>query len=190
MKEDFEYRPGFLAPEDADRLLECLWRELDWQRYVIRVFGRSVRQPRLTAWCADPGVSYSYSGLKLSSSPWHPSLRVLRRRLEQSLGAAFNSVLANAYRDGGESMGWHADDEPELGEFPCIASVSLGAERWMLVRPKIGGPSRRLDLEHGSLLVMQGRSQADWMHSVPRTRKPLGLRINLTFRRVLVAESG
>jgi alkylated DNA repair dioxygenase AlkB len=181
----FEYQPEYLNPRHADRLLRRLWNELEWQRYAIRLFGRLVQQPRLTAWCADAGVLYTYSGLTLESAPWHPALAALRTRLQRDCGAGFNSVLANAYRDGRDSMGWHADDEPELGDCPIIASVSLGAERRLLMRPRQGGASQRLNLAHGSLLLMRGRCQADWLHSLPRTRKPVGPRINLTYRQVL-----
>lgn len=186
----FEYRPGFLTPEFADHLLDQLWNELEWTRYKIRMFGRQLEQPRLTAWCSDSGIGYSYSGLTLHSEPWYPELDRLRMRLQADLGAGFNSVLVNAYRDGRDSMGWHADDEPELGGTPVIASVSLGAHRRMLVRPKAGGSARGIELENGSLLVMRAGSQEQWMHSVPRTRRPLGLRINLTYRLVRDPDAG
>ena len=185
-REPFRYEPRFITVAAADRLLQILWEELDWKSYRIAMFGREIEQPRLTAWCSDPGIEYRYSGIRLQPAPWHPDLDACRQRLANELGLAFNSVLANAYRDGGDAMGWHADDEPELGEEPCIASLSLGETRRMLVRPKAGGASRRLDLEHGSLLIMQGHSQSDWLHSIPRTNRRVGLRINLTFRRIEV----
>jgi alkylated DNA repair dioxygenase AlkB len=183
--EPFEYRPGFIAAASALELRERLWRELGWQQYRIRIFGRDLPQPRLTAWCSDPGVAYVYSGIRLEPAAWHPALEDLRSRLQEETCQAFNSVLANAYRDGGDAMGWHADDEPELGPEPVIASVSLGATRKLLVRPREGGASRAIHLENGSLLLMQGESQARWLHSVPRTRKVSELRINLTFRRII-----
>lgn len=141
-------------------------------------------QPRLSAWYADPGVCYRYSGIRLEDRPWHPRLAELRERLEAELGVSFNSVLCNAYRDGQDAMGWHADDEPELGTRPVIASLSLGHARTLRLRPRTGGPSTGHFLESGSLLLMEGRSQADWQHAVPRTRRASGLRINLTFRRI------
>lgn len=178
----FDYRPGFLPLDPARVLLERLWREVPWRAQTIRLFGREVLQPRLIAWYADEGVRYSYSGLQLQSQSWHPALADLREQLQQRLGVSFNSVLANAYRNGRDSMGWHADDEPELGTEPVIASISLGATRRMLVRPRGSGPSVGFDLEQGSLLLMSGPSQAGYQHSVPKTARPVGLRLNLTFR--------
>jgi len=112
--------------------------------------------------------------------------------VEAATGGRFNSALANAYRDGRDSMGWHSDDEKELGRAPLIASVSLGAERRFLLRPRVRtaegrAPASGLTLEHGSLLVMKGDSQRRFQHALPRTRKPTGLRINLTYRMVEVA---
>lgn len=178
----FRYSTGFLTPGRADALLDLLWRELKWEQYRIRLFGRLIAQPRLSAWCCDPGVLYRYSGLELPQAAWHPELDGLRNELQRVLDTEFNSVLANAYRNGRDSMGWHADDERELGPEPLIASISLGATRRFLVREKSGGPSSGLNLEHGSLLVMSGRSQERTLHSIPKTRKEVTLRINLTFR--------
>ena len=180
----FRYRPGYLGAGEAAALGDRLWKDLAWKQYPITLFGKTHLQPRLTAWCSDPGVGYRYSGTRLESLDWHPDLAILRRRLESGLDARFNSVLINAYRDGRDAMGWHADDEPELGERPIIASVSLGQTRRLLVRPRGGGKSTVYDLENGSLLLMSGRSQLDWVHSVPRTMKSVRLRINLTFRHV------
>lgn len=182
LPEGFDYRPGWMQPADAGALFECLWRDAPWRQRDIVLFGRSLPQPRLTAWCSDPGIHYRYSGLHLRSEPWLPALLPLREELCGLLGAAFNSVLLNAYRDGRDSMGWHADDEPELGVRPLIASVSLGATRRLLLRPAAGGPSIGFDLESGSLLVMSGASQSEWRHSVPKVRTTVGPRINLTFR--------
>lgn len=187
LPEGFEYLPGFLPADEADRLFERLLEEVDWRQQRVLLFGRRLPQPRLTAWCSDPGVCYRYSGLELQPGPWLRPLQGLRHQLGTRTGAAFNSVLLNLYRDGRDSMGWHADDEPELGEAPVIASVSLGAVRRLRVRPRGGGPSRAVDLAPGSLLLMRGRSQADWQHAVPRTARQVGPRINLTFREIQVA---
>jgi alkylated DNA repair dioxygenase AlkB len=189
----FDYFPGFLPPRQADECLERLWRDLPWSQQAITLFGRRVMQPRLTAWCGDARAVYTYSGLTLRPSPWHPVLLELKERLEALTGGRFNSVLANAYRDGRDSMGWHSDDEKELGRAPLIASVSLGAERRFLLRPSVrpaegAAPASGIALEHGSLLVMKGDSQHRFRHALPRTRKPTGLRINLTYRMVKVLE--
>ena len=180
----FQYRPDYLAAATAEQLRDRLWQDLEWRQYPITLFGKTHPQPRLTSWCSDPGIHYRYSGTRLEAAAWHPELEALRQRLHSELGTHFNSVLVNAYRDGEDAMGWHADDEPELGGEPVIASVSLGQTRRLLIRSRGGGRSRVCDLENGSLLVMSGRSQADWVHSVPRTKKVVNLRINLTFRRV------
>jgi len=183
---DFCYIPDFLPATTANCLVECLWAGLQWSQRDITLFGRSVQQPRLTSWYGDPDAHYSYSGLCLHPLPWHPRLLELRRLLQERLRHDFNSVLANAYRDGHDGMGWHADDEKELGPKPLIASLSLGENRRFLLRKKLEKNSRSvgLQLEHGSLLVMQGDSQSRYLHSLPKTRKPAGLRINLTFRQV------
>lgn len=185
----FAYTPEFLVQAEADGLLECLWRELQWSQREITLFGRRVMQPRLVAWYGDHEAVYSYSGLKLEPLPWHPKLGQLRQRVEQFTGGRFNSVLANAYRDGRDSMGWHSDDEKELGAQPLIASVSLGAERRFLLRSRRHEANKRsasiaLSLAHGSLLLMRGESQSLFQHALPRTKRKIGLRINLTYRLV------
>jgi alkylated DNA repair dioxygenase AlkB len=179
----FGYYAGVVPAPEADSILACLWKELDWRQQEITLFGRRVLQPRLTAWYGDPGAAYSYSGLQLEPLPWHPLLKTLKHRLESFTGETFNSVLANAYRNGSDSMGWHSDDEKELGHQPTIASLSFGAERRFLVREK-GQRSIALVLQHGSLLVMKGESQRWFQHSLPKTRRTSGLRINLTYRMV------
>lgn len=185
LPEGFDYRPVWIRPATASALFQRLWHEAEWRQRDIVLFGRKLQQPRLTAWCSDPGIHYRYSGLDLAPRPWHPALPRIRDELSALLGAGFNSVLLNAYRDGRDSMGWHADDEPELGAHPVIASVSLGATRRMLLRPAGGGRLVGVDLENGSLLVMSGTSQEDWRHSVPKVKTAVGPRINLTFREIL-----
>ena len=170
---------------DAEGWYERLRRGLEWRSQEITLFGKPVLQPRLMDWYADPGVTYRYSGLTLAPKAWPPLLSALRERLETHCGAGFNSVLCNAYRDGQDSMGWHADDEPELGPQPLIASLNFGATRRFRIRPKGGGASVGVDLEPGSLLLMSGQSQAAYQHAVPKTRRTVGPRINLTFRQVL-----
>lgn len=181
---EFRYVPDFLGAEAASSLLNRLWSELPWRQERIVLFGRRIPQPRLSAWLGDPDARYRYSGLMLEPAPWHPDLQELGKTLESATRKAFNSVLVNAYRNGRDSMGWHADDEPELGTRPVVASVSLGACRRFLVKPRHGGPARVFHLEHGSLLLMGGDSQSRYRHSLPKTARPTDLRINLTFRYV------
>ena len=177
------YWGGFFAPEEAQALFDGLRAEIRWERQRVRIRGREVDCPRLTGWEGDE--AYSYSGLTLRPAPWTPRVAAVRRRIEAALGERFNSVLANLYRDGADRLGWHADDEPELGPAPVIASASFGAPRRFLLRPKRGGASASIVLGPGSLLVMRGATQRHWLHSVPPTRRPVGPRINLTFRRIL-----
>lgn len=141
--------------------------------------------PRLEAWYGDAGASYSYSGLAHEPLPWTPELQRLRERVEVAAGTTFNSVLANLYRDGNDSNGWHADDESELGEQPVIASLSLGAARRFLLRHRASVERVEVVLEAGSLLLMRGKTQQCWKHSVPKQRTVHAPRINLTFRRVV-----
>ncbi len=178
------YWPDFYPPETADELFERLGAEISWQQYSIRLFGRSVAQPRLTAFYGNAGLRYTYSGLSLTAPGWGRGLARVREDVAEATGRTHNSVLCNLYRDGADAMGWHADDEPELGDEPVIASLSLGAERRFSFKPRAGGKSLKIDLANGSLLVMAGSVQAHWLHQLPRTRRPVGPRINLTFRTI------
>ena len=180
---EVSYWEGFFAPDEALALFDDLRAEVRWERHRVRIRGREVECPRLSGWQGD--ATYAYSGLKLRPAPWTPRVAAVRRRIEATTGEAFNSVLANLYRDGSDRLGWHADDEPELGPAPVIASASFGAPRRFLLRPKRGGASVPIVLEPGSLLVMRGATQRHWLHSVPPTRRPVVPRINLTFRRIL-----
>ncbi|MFT4197628.1 MAG: alpha-ketoglutarate-dependent dioxygenase AlkB [Pseudoxanthomonas sp.] len=187
--EEVELRPGWLAAEPASRLLQALAAGIDWQVHRIHLFGRWVDSPRLSCWIGDAGARYRYSGVGFDPQPWPPALAEVRGRLARELGVPFDSVLANLYRDGHDAMGWHSDDEPELGPAPVIASLSLGAARRFVLRRRDDHRVRReFVLEAGSLLVMRGRCQTDWQHALPRTRRPVDARINLTFRRVLGGE--
>ena len=180
---EVEYRAGFFARGEAQALFDALRSEIRWERHRVRIRGREVDCPRLSAWEGD--ATYSYSGITLRPAPWTPSVATVRQRIEAATGEMFNSVLANLYRDGSDRLGWHADDEAELGPAPVIASASFGAPRRFLLRPKRGGASIPIVLEPGSLLVMRGSTQRNWLHSIPPTRRPVGPRINLTFRRIL-----
>lgn len=180
--EDFQYLPQFLSQNEADQLFDELLKNTAWQQGQVTIYGRTHPEPRLTCWVADEGVTYKYSGKVNIATAWSSTLLDLKSKLERFSSARYNSVLINYYRDGQDSNGWHSDDEPELGAQPTIASVSLGATRDFRLRQKaIHSDSYTLPLEHGSLLLMQNRSQADWQHHIPK-RASVGPRVNLTFR--------
>jgi alkylated DNA repair dioxygenase AlkB len=183
---DIRFDPNWLAAAEADAMLAALIEEVPWAQHRVRLFGREMPAPRLSAWIGDPGAAYTYSRVRHEPLPWTATLATLRERLQASTGARFNSVLANRYRNGQDSMGWHADDEPELGERPLIASISLGAARVFQFKPRAGGRVLAITLTHGSLLLMGGDSQRHWLHALPKTRRPVGERVNLTFRWVAV----
>ncbi|PZP60853.1 MAG: alpha-ketoglutarate-dependent dioxygenase AlkB [Pseudoxanthomonas spadix] len=173
----------WLSARAANVLYETLSVQTPWSVHRIRLFGRWVDSPRLSCWIGDAQAVYRYSGQTFAPHPWTEALAALRDRLRGELGVPFNSVLANLYRDGRDGMGWHSDDEPELGAEPMIASLSLGAaRRFVLRRRDDHAVKQALVLEPGSLLVMRGACQRDWQHALPRTAKPVGPRLNLTFR--------
>jgi alkylated DNA repair dioxygenase AlkB len=179
------YRHWF-DPARAEMYFHRLQTELAWQQTVIRMHGRQVPVPRLDVWYGDPGRHYRYSGVDFKALPWTPTLAEIKADLEQRLGQSFNSVLANLYRDGRDSVAWHSDDEPELGTNPVIASLSLGAERRFRLRHKARSwPAVRQDLPNGSLLLMAGTTQHYWQHQLAKTARAAGARVNLTFRTVL-----
>lgn len=179
------YAQQFLSQEQADRLLSELIIQVPWQQAEIRLFGKNVLTPRLSCWMGDASAVYRYSNTTFLPEPWQDSIFALKNQLETVAESSFNSVLLNYYRNGQDAMGWHSDDEPELGTQPVIASVSLGAERRFLLREKTkNARSMALQLDHGSLLLMQGDSQKKFQHALPRTSKPIGARINLTFRKI------
>lgn len=181
--------PDFVDVAEAERLRAALVAEIPWEQHQVRIMGRLLDCPRLSCWIGDPGTSYVYSRVRFEPRPWTPTLAQLRERVSVAAGVRFNSVLANRYRDGRDAMGWHADDEPELGPEPIIASLSLGATRRFALKHRASGERRNLDLTAGSLLVMAGATQRHWVHALPRTARPVGERINLTFRVVGTASS-
>ena len=181
---DIRYLPAAFTPAEADELFADLRAGIGWRQEEVVIFGRARLVPRLVAWHGDPGARYTYSGVAHEPLPWTPVLQAARRRVESLSGHRYNSVLLNLYRDGRDGMGWHADDEPELGRDPVIASVSLGATRRFRLRHRRRRDTIPLDLGHGSLLLMQGSTQHHWMHAVLKTSRPVGERINLTFRQV------
>lgn len=168
-------------------LYSRLLSELNWRQLPIRLFGRWIEQPRLVDFHADRGIGYRYSGLSLSGQGWPDLLEPMRAAVSAMAGTAFNSVLCNLYRDGHDYMGWHADDESELGPNPCIASVSLGAARRFVLRPRQQPrlPRHELVLAPGSLLLMSGQLQHHWQHQLPRALRVGEPRVNLTFRQIV-----
>lgn len=178
-----EVRSGWLGDHDARILAAALAAEVPWTVHSIRMFGRWVDSPRLSCWMGDPGAAYRYSGALFHPEPWHPAIERLLPKLEAASGARFNSVLLNRYRHGGDSMGWHSDDEPELGPEPVIASLSLGVERRFLMRMKADHAVKaEWRLAHGDLLVMRGDCQRKAQHALPKMAGAKAERINLTFR--------
>ena len=183
--------PRWLDADEADELFAELRQAIAWETHRIRLFGRELDSPRLSCWIGDPGATYTYSRARFEPRPWPTVLAALRERIGEACGARFNSVLANLYRDGRDAMGWHSDDEPELGARPVIASLSLGAERRFRFRrrrvrgePAQPGDTFVLPLPHGSLLRMAGATQRLYRHDLPRMRGLAAPRINLTFRRI------
>ncbi|WP_372361377.1 alpha-ketoglutarate-dependent dioxygenase AlkB [Xanthomonas sp. NCPPB 1325] len=182
---------GWLQAAAADALLQTLLTQVQWEVHRIRVFGRVVDSPRLSSWIGDPEASYRYSGTQFSPQPWLDALQPLRARLQEDTGRPFNSVLVNRYRSGNDAMGWHSDDEPELGAQPLIASVSLGATRRFAFKHRDDAALKQtLELGHGDLLLMGGDTQRCYKHALPRTARPVGERINLTFRQIASAAAG
>jgi len=181
---DVDWHPGWLAPDAAAALFERVVAETAWQQDRIRTPAGWIPLPRLTAWQGEPDAVYVYSGIRNVPQPWSPAVAELRDAVDAACGVRFNSVLLNRYRSGADSMGWHADHEPELGEEPVIASVSLGATRRFDLRHNRTGVVRSFQLTSGSLLVMRGQTQAQWRHRVPKEGGVGGggERVNLTFR--------
>lgn len=198
------YAPHFFSKKIADRALFLLqenaqyppqtqwkdldvsgihWKNINWRQDSINLFGNRMPLPRWSAWHGDSDKLYTYSGLTLKPAPWNPMLNWLREQLEALTHIRFNSVLLNWYRDGGDHMSWHADDEPALGDNPTIASISLGASRRFLLRRDDDHRTKiELPLGHGSLLIMQGGLQHHWQHRIPKEKRVTDSRINMTFR--------
>ncbi|WNM20293.1 alpha-ketoglutarate-dependent dioxygenase AlkB family protein [Flavobacterium capsici] len=178
-----EYYADFFEKSKANELFEKLKAEIPWQHEDITVFGKTYPQPRLTSLFGNEGKPYSYSNIIMQPNPWNPLLMFIKNEIETVCQENFTTVLLNFYRDGKDSNGWHADNEKELGKNPVIASASFGAERMFhLKHNSIEDQKLKINLEHGSLLIMKGETQHFWKHQIPKTNKPIGPRINLTFR--------
>ncbi len=184
--------PSWLPATDASDLIAQLQQQVPWQQPTIQVYGTAHKIPRLQAWFGDPHASMRYSGTEFQPTPWLPVLQRVKSDIEACCGHAFNSVLVNLYRDGNDSVGWHADDETELGAKPFIASLSLGEARYFCFKPKPAcrresTERRRILLHHGDLLTMAGKTQENWQHALLKERAARAPRINLTFRYIITS---
>lgn len=183
-----KYYPNFIPPAQAASIMQTLQHAIDWRQEQITLYGKTFDVPRLQAWYGDENAGYQYSNLKMEPLPWSSELLGLRQKCEDISNSPFNSVLANLYRHGQDGMGRHADNEPELGEQPVIASLSFGEVRNLDFYHNETKNKVRLPLENGSLLIMSGNTQKHWQHSVAKTKKMLAPRINLTFRYIHTGE--
>lgn len=179
-----EYYPNWLTHQHANDLLHYFKEQLAWQQPSIQLYGKMHKIPRLQAWYGDPNTEYEYSKLKMTPLAWDKRLEKMKQACEQTCQHRFNSVLANMYRNGNDSMGMHADNEAELGSTPVIASVSLGQARRFSFKHVQNKETQRVLLEHGSLLIMKGHTQQHWQHGINKSRTQNGLRLNFTFRSV------
>lgn len=176
--------PCLLPVDESQRLFTAMQVNVKWHQDSIRLYGKTHDLPRLTAWYGDSGRDYRYSGICMRALPWTDSILEIKNAVERVSGHQFNSVLLNLYRDGRDGVAWHSDDEPELGINPVIASVSLGQPRMFKLRHKFTRQIIKTELPTGSMVLMRGACQQAWEHEVPKTTKPIGARINLTFRSI------
>ena len=175
----------FINTSDADRIFSSALNEIPWETSTIKMYGKEVSIPRLQCWIGDPGCEYAYSGKSLQRYGFFEPLIEIRLLIQNQLDIYFNSVLANLYRDGNDSMGFHADDEPELGGNPVIASLSLGAERPLVFQNKDKTETKTFDQPHGSLMLIKGATQSAWKHGIRKSKKISEPRINFTFRNII-----
>lgn len=183
---DISFSRHVNLPVPHDELLNTFVTHTPWRSESVTVWGKVYLQPRLVAWYGDAGSSYTYSGITLEPLPWTATLLSVREVVESITGETFNSVLLNFYRDHRDSMGFHSDDEHELGPTPTIASLSLGATRTFVLKHKTRHDLKpvRIDLPDGTLLIMKGPTQRFWKHGIDKLSTPCGPRVNLTFRRI------
>ncbi len=181
---DSIYYPEVYTEQEAAAIFKELKEQTNWQQHQIKMYGKLIDCPRLSAYFGQPNTHYTYSTIvKLSPTPFTKTLLALKQKAEELAKTEFNCMLANYYRDGKDSMSWHADGEPELGPEPIVASVTFGAARMFHLKHQTDASKKyKLPLENGSILVMGKRTQHEWLHQVPKTAKPIGERINLTFR--------
>jgi alkylated DNA repair dioxygenase AlkB len=173
---------NFFDKPSSDNYLKVLLDSIDWKQEKMNMYGKELLFPRLTAWYGDNDKPYSFSGITLQPQQWTKELLEVKRNVETKVDASFNSVLLNRYRNGNDSISWHTDAEKELGKNPIIASVNFGATREFQLRHIHTKEKLSIELSHGSLLIMLGELQHFWQHQIPKTKKPVSERINLTFR--------
>ncbi|MGJ8593369.1 MAG: alpha-ketoglutarate-dependent dioxygenase AlkB family protein [Aquaticitalea sp.] len=179
------YYPRFYSIETANDYFQHLKDTITWQQDDIKVFGKTHKQPRLTALFANNELPYTYSNIEMTPHVYTKELLQIKSDIEQEANHDFTTVLLNFYRDGNDSNGWHADNEKELGKNPTIASLSFGESRVFHFKHRtLKGEKQKLILEHGSLLIMKGEMQHHWLHQIPKTKRTIGARINLTFRTI------
>lgn len=179
---EYIFYPNFFSKSESDILLKGLRNNIVWKQESMNMYGKKIDFPRLTAWYGNNDKPYSFSGITLQPLPWTSEILTIKNKIEPIAKTVFNSVLLNLYRDGNDSISWHTDAEKELGINPIIASVNFGATRKFQLRHIKNKEKLEIELTHGSLLIMQGELQHFWQHQVPKTSKPVGERINLTFR--------
>jgi alkylated DNA repair dioxygenase AlkB len=177
---------GMETPLPYNQMLRKLIDDTIWRQENVRIYGKEYQQPRLVSLYGDPGKQYDYSGISLQPFPWTDLLREIKRRIEDCTEETFNAVFLNLYRDHNDSMGFHSDDEKELGKNPVIASVTFGATRTFLLKHKFKKelPLVKVPLEAGTVLLMKGETQHNWKHGINKQTAPCGPRVNLTFRTV------
>ncbi|WP_324721779.1 alpha-ketoglutarate-dependent dioxygenase AlkB family protein [Salinimicrobium sp. HB62] len=178
------YFGRILSKEEEENFFMELMKKVDWKHDEVLIFGKKITTARKTAWYGDREFEYTYSKMTKKARLWIPELSPLKQRVEQETGLEFNSCLLNLYHSGEEGMSWHSDAEAELGPEPAIASLSLGIERRFVFKHKKSGEKIELQLEPGSLLLMAGKTQKYWLHSLPKSKKIKEPRINLTFRNI------
>lgn len=176
------YIDNFFNKNEADYFLKDFTENIAWEQQSMNMYGKLIPFPRLTTWYGDNDKPYSFSGITLQPHPWNESLLKIKQKIEPLSGVVFNSVLLNRYRNGNDSISWHTDAEKELGENPIIASVNFGEERVFQLKHIETGERRDILLKHGSLLIMMGELQHYWKHQVPKSKKVMKERVNLTFR--------
>ena len=181
---DIWYVEDFYSAQTADDLYQLTIQECAWRSDNITLFGKTHAIPRLHAFYGDSGLRYHYSGITNEALAWTPALQKIRNELKQKTGYDFNALLANYYRDGNDSNGWHADDEAELGWRPVIASLSFGTARDFQLRHNLTRERIDIHLKPGSLLIMAGNTQSLWQHCLPKRKRCKSGRVNLTFRNI------